>query len=98
MGYYNNLLNSNFSVNLLPTDRSAESRLKNLLQLLRITASIHNIDEWTKNDDFKRHSWVLKQFTSGGNAGTGSDFANDDPMANVLTDENINRSKMYMQK
>lgn len=84
---------SSFSVNSVATERSDESRLKNLLQLLRITASIHKIDEWTKNHDFKQHSCILKQFTS-----SGTDYVSDEPSASVLTAENINRSKLYMQK
>lgn len=44
------------------------------------------IPEWTRNVDFMRHISILKQFTH---------HADND--IKPLTDENINRSKLYMQ-
>lgn len=78
---------SNFNINSLPYDRPAEYKLKELLKQLRISATIHQVPEWTQNVDFMKHCSILKQFTR-----------NSDPNINVLTDENINRSKLYMQR
>lgn len=80
------LNDSNFTVNSFPYDRPAEYKLKQLLKSLRITATIHQIPEWSSNENFMRHSAVLKQFTH-----------NADNELMAVSEENINRSKLYMQ-
>ncbi|XP_055708507.1 solute carrier family 12 member 9 [Phlebotomus papatasi] len=72
----------------MPQDLSAEYRLGQQLKLFRITATIHQIPEWSRNDDFTRHSAILKQFTRNKNedADTG------------ISEEHLNRSRMYMQR
>lgn len=64
-----------------------EHRLRQLLQLLRIEANIHPMNEWATNDEFTMHGQILKHFTK-----------QSDSSVDVLTEENINRSRMYMQK
>uniref|UniRef100_A0A2M4A833 Solute carrier family 12 member 9 n=1 Tax=Anopheles triannulatus TaxID=58253 RepID=A0A2M4A833_9DIPT len=67
-------------------DRPAEHRLDQRLKLLRISATIHKIADWNKNIDFAKHRNILKQFT-------GKTDSNQ-----VMAEENINRSKLYMQR
>uniref|UniRef100_A0A8D8B8V6 Solute carrier family 12 member 9 n=1 Tax=Culex pipiens TaxID=7175 RepID=A0A8D8B8V6_CULPI len=69
-----------------PFERPAEYRLNQLLKSLRISASIHQIPEWNKDMDFPRHRNILKQFTSKSDSNQ------------LMTEENINRSKLYMQR
>lgn len=69
-------------------DKPAEYKLGQLLKQLRITASIHQIPEWSRNEDFMRHRNVLKQFTK----------SLDDVHDEIVSEENINRSKLYMQR
>lgn len=45
------------------------------------------MNEWAHNDEFTMHGQILKHFTK-----------QSDNSVDVLTEENINRSKMYMQK
>lgn len=78
---------SNFSVNSVGYEKPSEYKLRQLLKELRISAEIHQIPEWTRNEEFTRNSSVLKQFTENRSNG-------DSP----VTEENINRSKLYMQK
>ncbi|XP_065081052.1 solute carrier family 12 member 9 isoform X2 [Ochlerotatus camptorhynchus] len=75
-----------FQMNSAPFERPAEHRLSQLLKSLRISASIHQIPEWSKDMDFPRHRSILKQFTSKSDSNQ------------VMTEENINRSKLYMQR
>nr|XP_029732627.1 solute carrier family 12 member 9-like isoform X3 [Aedes albopictus] len=69
-----------------PFERPAEHRLSMLLKSLRISASIHQIPEWGKDMDVSRHRNILKQFTSQSDSNQ------------VMTEENVNRSKLYMQR
>ena len=64
-----------------------EHRLRQLLQALRIKANIYPMNEWASNDEFTQHGAILKHFTK-----------QSEESADVLTDENINRSRMYMQR
>lgn len=77
---------SNFSVGSSPYEKPSEFKLRQLLKLLRISATIHQIPEWSQNEEFIQQSSVLKQFTK-----------NSDDNQNI-TEENINRSKLYMQR
>ncbi|XP_053693101.1 solute carrier family 12 member 9 [Sabethes cyaneus] len=77
---------STFQLNSTSMERPAEYRLGQQLKSLRISASIHQISEWNKDMDFPRHRNILKQFTS----------KSDDHQ--TMTEENINRSKLYMQR
>uniref|UniRef100_U5ENZ6 Solute carrier family 12 member 9 n=1 Tax=Corethrella appendiculata TaxID=1370023 RepID=U5ENZ6_9DIPT len=67
-------------------ERPAEHRLNTLLKSLRISATIHQIPEWNRDIDFTKHSGVLKQFTRNADG------------SHLLTEENVNRSKLYMQR
>ncbi|XP_052864706.1 solute carrier family 12 member 9 [Anopheles cruzii] len=67
-------------------ERPAEHRLDQRLKLLRISASIHKIPEWNKDIDFVKYRSILKPFT-------GKSSSN-----RAMTEENINRSKLYMQR
>lgn len=91
------LRSSSFSVNSVATDRPAEYKLRELLKLLRISASIHQIPDWSANDDFKRHTAVLRHFTSR-SSGMSATAAAAEAQAPALTEEMVNRSKMYMQR
>uniref|UniRef100_A0A1B0CEI6 Solute carrier family 12 member 9 n=2 Tax=Lutzomyia longipalpis TaxID=7200 RepID=A0A1B0CEI6_LUTLO len=73
-------------------DHSAEFRLSQQLKLFRINATIHQIPEWSKNDDFTRHSAVMRRFTQA--PGTQVDEQQEE----VISEEHLNRSRMYMQK
>nr|XP_029732626.1 solute carrier family 12 member 9-like isoform X2 [Aedes albopictus] len=75
-----------FQMNSAPFERPAEHRLSMLLKSLRISASIHQIPEWGKDMDVSRHRNILKQFTSQSDSNQ------------VMTEENVNRSKLYMQR
>lgn len=57
-----------------------------MLKLLRISATIHQIPEWSTNEEM-RNSGALQQFTN---------IPEYDSVA--VTEENKNRSKLYMQK
>lgn len=61
--------------------------MRELLKALRIEAMIHPMNEWAHNDEFTMHGQILKNFTK-----------QTDNSVDVLTEENINRSRMYMQK
>ncbi|KAJ6647864.1 Solute carrier family 12 member 9 [Pseudolycoriella hygida] len=78
---------SNFSVNSIQVERSAEFKLNQMLKLLRISATIQQIPEWSTNEEIMRNSGVLQQFTN---------IPEYDSIA--VTDENKNRSKLYMQR
>lgn len=68
-------------------DYPAKVKLEKLLEKLRISASIHEVTDWNRSDDFVRHSTILKQFTRAA-----------DPELDMVTDENLNRSRLYMQR
>ncbi|KAG4070483.1 hypothetical protein HA402_005715 [Bradysia odoriphaga] len=78
---------SNFSVNSMQFEKPAEYKLNQMLKLLRISATIHQIPEWSKNEEIMRNSGALQQFTN---------IPEYDSVA--VTDENKNRSKLYMQR
>ena len=78
---------SNFSVNSIQFEKPAEYKLNQMLKLLRISATIHQIPEWSKNEEIMRNSGALQQFTN---------IPEYDSVA--VTDENKNRSKLYMQR
>lgn len=78
---------SNFDLNQMVHDLPARVKLEKLLNSLRISATIHEVTDWNRNDDFVRHASILKQFTS-----------RADPEADVVTEENLNRSRLYMQR
>lgn len=79
-------LSSNFSVSSSPYEKPSEYKLRQLLKLLRISATIHQIPEWSQNEEFIQQSSVLKHFTKNSNT--------EEP----INEENINRSKLYMQR
>lgn len=67
-------------------DRPAEYKLRQLLKELRISASIHQIPEWSENEEFAENGSILKLFTD-----------NRETSEIEISDEDINRSKLYMQ-
>lgn len=87
--YFQFLYNSNFTVNSSGYEKPAEFKLRQLLKELRIAATIHQIPEWTGQEEFIRHGSVLKLFTE--------NSEEEEQIAN-LSEENINRSKLYMQR
>jgi len=68
-------------------ERPAEFRLKQLLNQLRIAATIHQIPEWKNNADTPRNRTLLKNLTR-----------NSDNENLTITEENLNRMKLYMQR
>lgn len=78
---------SNFSINSSGFEKPAELRLRQLLNELRISATIHQIPEWSRNEEFIRHSSAMKHFAD-----------NRENDASFMSDENINRSKLYMRR
>lgn len=79
---------SNFSVNTSSSsfERPAEYKLRQLLKELRIAATIHNIPEWSQNEDFAQSGSIMRLFTE-----------NRDANPAGISEEDINRSKLYMQ-
>lgn len=78
---------SNFSVNSTSSfDRPAEYKLRQLLKELRISATIHQIPEWTESEEFAENGSVLKFFSE-----------DQDGSQDGISEEDINRSKLYMQ-
>lgn len=77
------------SFDLTHPDYPAKVKLGMLLEKLRISASIHEVTDWNRNDDFTRHGAVLKQFTRTADV-EGANLA--------ATEENLNRSRLYMQR
>ncbi|CAO1323663.1 unnamed protein product [Diamesa serratosioi] len=71
----------------LPFERPAEQRLNQLLNQLRITATIHKIPEWKNNSETPRNKTMLKNLTR-----------NSDNESSTMTEEHLNRSKLYMQR
>lgn len=67
-------------------ERPAEYKLRQLLKELRISATIHQIPEWSQNEEFVQNGSILRLFTE--------NRENND--ANI-SDEDINRSRLYMQ-
>lgn len=81
------LLSSSFSVNSTSSyDKPAEYKFRHLLKELRISATIHQVPEWSQNEEFVQNSAVLKQFVE-----NGYDLDTD------ITEESILHSKLYMQ-
>ncbi|XP_037910538.1 solute carrier family 12 member 9 [Hermetia illucens] len=68
-------------------EQFSRQKLERTLKQLRINADIHEIDEWNKNSEFMRQAAILKQFT-----------INADPNVETITEENLNRSRLYMQR
>ena len=71
----------------LPFERPAEFRLTQLLNQLRITATIHKIPEWKNNSETPRNKTMLKNLTR-----------NSENESSTMTEEHLNRSKLYMQR
>ncbi|XP_055299605.1 solute carrier family 12 member 9 isoform X2 [Sitodiplosis mosellana] len=67
-------------------ERPAEYKLRQLLKELRISASIHQIPEWSQNEEFAENGSILKLFTD-----------NRETNEMDIFEEDINRSKLYMQ-
>lgn len=78
---------SNFDINVPQMEVFSKLQLETQLNKLRINAEIHEINEWSRNQEFTRHSPVLRQFTD-----------TSDIHVDALSEENINRSKLYMQR
>ncbi|XP_004521821.1 solute carrier family 12 member 9 [Ceratitis capitata] len=78
---------SSFDTQMPQMDIFARMKLEQSLKNLRIEADIIEIQEWSSESDFTTHSRILKQFTS---------HADEDN--EVITEENLNRSKLYMQR
>ncbi|XP_018798422.1 PREDICTED: solute carrier family 12 member 9 [Bactrocera latifrons] len=78
---------SSFDTQLPQLDAFSRMKLEQSLKSLRIEADIIEIQEWNSDSDFTSHSRILKQFTS---------HADEDH--EVITEENINRSLLYMQR
>lgn len=70
-------------------EKTSEEKLRQLLKLLRITASIEQIPEWSRNEDFLHHSSVLKQFTK--------NLEQNNDNRNNVGQESVNRAKLHMQ-
>jgi solute carrier family 12 (potassium/chloride transporters), member 9 len=71
-----------------PFERSAEVRLNQLLNQLRISAVIHQIPEWKNSSETPRNRTLLRNLTR-------NSAEND---SSPLTEENLNRMKLYMQR
>lgn len=69
-------------------EKTSEEKLSQLLKSLRISASIEQIAQWSRNEDFMRHSAVLKQFTKN------LEHNND---SQHVGQESVNRAKLHMQ-
>ena len=70
-----------------PFERPAEYRLSQLLNQLRITATIHQIPEWKNSNETPRNRSLLKNLTR-----------NSENESTTMTEENLNRMKLYMQR
>lgn len=68
-------------------EKSAEYKLTQLLKSLRISATLHSIPEWSRNEDILSQNSVLKYFTK-----------HEDNENVIITDEIINKSKLYIQR
>lgn len=68
-------------------EKPAEYKLRQLLKELRISATIHQIPEWSQNEEFMQNGAILRQFTNS--------FDNE---SFGLMEDNINQSKLYMQR
>jgi potassium/chloride transporter 9 len=69
-----------------PFERPAEYRLNHLLRELRIPATIHLIPEWKNSSETPRNRSLLRNLTRNSD--------ND----SAMTEENLNRMKLYMQR
>lgn len=70
-----------------PFERPAEFRLSQLLNQLRIPATIHQIPEWKNSSETPRNRNLLRNLTR-----------NSENDSSLLTEENLNRMKLYMQR
>lgn len=70
-----------------PFERPAEYRLNQLLGQLRIPATIHQIPEWKNSSETPRNRTLLRNLTR-----------NSETDASPMTEENLNRMKLYMQR
>lgn len=70
-----------------PFESPAEHRLKQLLNQLRIQATIHQIPEWKNSNDTPRNRTLLKNLTR-----------NSENENSTMSEENLNRMKLYMQR
>lgn len=68
-------------------EKPADYKLRQLLKELRISATIHSIPEWHQNEEIMHNGAILRQFTNS--------FDNE---SFGLMEDNINRSKLYMQR
>lgn len=75
---------STFDGSVTSLDKVSRYQLEQLLKQLRISADIQEINEWSGNGEY---SSILKQFTK-----------NAEPDPTFLTEENMNRSRLYMQR
>lgn len=72
-------------------DIFSKVKLEQSLKELRINADILEIQEWSRDSDFARHSRILKQFTA-----QADDALLDD--GEQYGDDKLNRSLLYMQR
>ena len=70
-----------------PFERPAEYRLNQLLNQLRIAATIHQIPEWKNSNETPRNRSLLKNLTR-----------NSDNESATMSEENLNKMKLYMQR
>lgn len=70
-----------------PFERPAEYRLNQLLHQLRIPATIHQIPEWKNSAETPRNRNLLRNLTR-----------NSENETSPMTEENLNRMKLYMQR
>jgi len=70
-----------------PFERPAEYRLNQLLNQLRIAATIHQIAEWKTSNETPRNRSLLKNLTR-----------NSENETSTMSEENLNRMKLYMQR
>lgn len=70
-----------------PFERPAEYRLSQLLGQLRIPATIHQIPEWKNSSETPRNRTLLRNLTR-----------NSENDTSPMTEENLNRMKLYMQR
>lgn len=70
-----------------PFERPAEYRLNQLLNQLRIAATIHQIPEWKNSNETPRNRTLLRNLTR-----------NSENETSTMSEENLNRMKLYMQR
>lgn len=70
-----------------PFERPAEYRLNQLLNQLRIEATIHQISEWKNSNELPRNRSLLKNLTR-----------NSENETATMSEDNLNKMKLYMQR